>query len=308
MTLQQLEYIIAVDHYHHFVKAAEHCRVTQPTLSAMVQKLEDELGAKLFDRSRLPVATTPLGQKVVEQARRVVALAGNITKMVDEEKQSLKGQFNIGILPTIAPYLIPRFFPQLRMEHPELDLRVSELKTDEVKAALTDGSIDAGIVAALPQLSQYRSQVLYYDEFLAYVASGDPLSAKEVIRTDDLRSARLWLLDEGHCFRDQMVRFCQLKLARISQAVYRLGSMETFMRMVESGQGVTLIPQTAVQYLSQEQRQLVRPFAIPRPTRTIVLITTPNFVRHTVADAIAHAIRTSLPQSMLQLSPTQVAI
>lgn len=308
MTLQQLEYVLAVDRYRSFVRAAEHCGVTQPTLSAMLGKLEDELGARLFDRSRQPVVPTPIGVKVIAQARLVVHRAADIGRLVDEELHTLRGQFTIGILPTIAPYLLPRFFPGLRADHPELDLRVVEMKTEGIKAALADGSIDAAIAADMPALSAYARRVLYYDEFFAYVSASDPLSARDVIRTDDLRTARLWLLDEGHCFRDQMVRFCQLRAARSSQAVYHLGSMETFMHMVEMGDGLTFVPRSAIDYMSDEQRALVRPFAVPRPARTIVALTRTDFARHTVLDAIAQAIAASTPHDMLRLAPTQVAI
>ena len=308
MTLQQLEYIVAVDRYRHFVKAAEHCGVTQPTLSAMVGKLEDELGAKLFDRSRQPVVPTPIGTKVIAQARRILSQTADIGRLVDEEQHSLRGLFTIGVLPTIAPYLLPRFFSRMRDDHPELDLRVVEMKTDGIRTALSDGSIDAGILADMPLLSAFNRRVLYYDEFFAYVSPRDTLATRDVIRTDDLRNAQLYLLDEGHCFRDQIVRFCQLRSARHSQTVYRLGSMETFMHIVEGGQGLTFIPQSAIDFLSAEQRSLLKPFAVPRPTRTIVVATLRDFLRNTVLDALVQAVRDAMPPEMLRLAPTQVAI
>lgn len=308
MTLQQLEYIIAVDRFRHFAKAAEHCRVTQPTLSAMIQKLEDELGAKLFDRNQQPICPTPVGRLVLEQARTVLNESSRIKDIIEEDRNSISGVFRLGILPTIAPYLLPRFFPQLMKKYPKLDIRVAEMKTRSIKQALLTGEIDAGILAALPDMEGYSLTHLFYEQFFAYVARECSLFQNKIIRTSDLGSEQLWLLDEGHCFRDQLVRFCQMKAAQASQTAYRLGSMETFMRMVESGKGVTFIPQLAIDQLNDTQKELVRPFAIPTPTRQIILVTNENFIRTTLLDAVVKEIQSSVPKEMLSLKATQVAI
>lgn len=308
MTLQQLEYILAVNQFRHFAKAAEYCRVTQPTLSAMIQKLEEELNTKIFDRSQQPVCPTPIGVHILEQAQTVLVQAGRIKNIIEEEKHSLSGTFKLGILPTIAPYLLPRFFPQLMKKYPQLDIRVIEMKTNDIKQALLDGEIDAGIVASLDGMEAFRQVALFYEQFFAYIASENPLSTNEVIRTSDLTGEQLWLLDEGHCFRDQLVRFCQLKAARASQLAYHLGSMETFMRMVEGGKGITFIPELAVLQLNEIQQKLVRPFAIPTPTRQIIMLTHPNFIRYTLLDALTKEIQGSIPSEMLSLRATQVLI
>ena len=308
MTLQQLEYILALDRFRHFGKAAEHCRVTQPTLSAMIQKLEEELDTRIFDRTQQPVCPTPVGVQILAQARRVLEQTGHIRDIIAEEKQSLSGTFTLGILPTIAPYLLPRFFPQLMKKYPQLDIRVSEMKTADIKQALQKGEIDAGIVARLDDMDEFEQHHLFYEEFHAYVAREDALFAESTIRTSDLADTQLWLLDEGHCFRDQLVRFCQLKSARASQLAYHLGSMETFMRMVEGGKGVTFIPGLAVLQLTPAQQELVRPFAIPRPTRQIVLLTGRNFIRHTLLDMLIQTIRLSVPDKMLTAQPTQQVV
>lgn len=309
MTLQQLEYILAVDRHRHFGKAADACNVTQPTLSAMIGKLEEELNAKLFDRNQQPVCPTPIGEKVISQAREVLQQAGAIQDIVKEEKQSLTGVFRIGILPTIAPYLLPRFFPQLMKKYPALDIRMREMKTYEIKEALTQGDIDAGILASIEGLEEYSQTSLFYEKYMGYVAREDAISQKEVVRTSDIAGSKdLWLLDEGHCFRDQMVRFCQMKSAQSSQLAYNLGSMETFMRMVESGKGITFIPELAVMQLSDPQKELVRPFAIPVPTRQLVMITNKHFIRHTLLDVIIKEIQASVPKSMLKLGAGQALV
>ena len=169
MTLQQLEYILAVNQFRHFAKAAEYCRVTQPTLSAMIQKLEEELDTKIFDRSQQPVCPTPIGLHIIEQARNVLVQTHRIKNIIEEEKHSLSGIFKLGILPTIAPYLLPRFFPQLMKKYPQLDIRVVEMKTNDIKKALQTGDIDAGIVAGLAGMEEFRQIPLFYEQFYTYV-------------------------------------------------------------------------------------------------------------------------------------------
>ena len=308
MTLQQLEYILAVNQFRHFAKAAEYCRVTQPTLSAMIQKLEEELDTRIFDRSQQPVCPTPVGIHIIEQAQNILVQANRIKNIIEEEKHSLTGTFKLGILPTVAPYLLPRFFPQLMKKYPDLDIRVVEMKTNDIKKALQTGEIDAGIIASLAGMEELQQTPLFYEQFFAYVSREDALFNNEVIRTSDLNGEQLWLLDEGHCFRDQLVRFCQMKSARASQLAYHLGSMETFMRMVESGKGVTFIPELAVLQLGDAQKELVRSFAIPCPTRQVVLLTNKNFIRHTLLEVLVKEIKLSVPKEMLSLKATQAVV
>ncbi|MDR0939658.1 MAG: hydrogen peroxide-inducible genes activator [Mediterranea sp.] len=299
MTIQQLEYLLAVDRYRHFAKAAEQCGVKQPTLSAMIQKLEEELGAKLFDRNVQPVRPTPVGRKIIKQARVVIAQASLVRDIVYEEKRTLTGIFRLGVLPTIAPYLLPRFFPRLMEEHPELDIRVSEMKTHQIHQALRSGELDAAIVASRLDDEALAEEPLFYEQFFGYVARGESLFGHDLIRTSDITGERLWLLDEGHCFREQLTRFCQLESVKLSQMAYRLGSMETFMRMVESGKGITFIPELATLQLCEEQRLLVRPFAIPRPTRQVGLAYGRDFVRRSLLDVLKLSIQAAVPREML---------
>lgn len=308
MTLQQLEYIVAVYRTRHFVKAAEACGVTQPTLSAMIQKLEAELDVKLFERSSQQVMPTAIGKVVVEQAWKVLNRARKLKDIVAEEKKSLTGTFRLGILPTIAPYLLPRFFPRLMRENSSLEIRVVEMKTADIRRAIDRGEIDAAVMVDTGDLDDYALTTLFYEQFLAYVSPSDQLSAKKSIKTSDLSNELLWLLDEGHCFRDQLVKYCQLKAAKTSQSAYSLGSIETFMRIVENGQGVTFIPELATMQLTPTQKELVRPFAIPIPTREVVMATSKAFVRKSLLDMIVGQIRNSVPEKMLKLNNTEQRI
>ena len=308
MTLQQLEYIIAVDKHRHFTKAAEQCFVTQPTLSAMIQKLEEELDVKIFDRNRQPIAPTQVGALIIQQARDILVQVDNVKNIIEEEKQEIGGKFHIGVLPTIAPYLLPRFFQDMVEKYPKLDLTVSEMKTPDIKRALLTGEIDAGILAELNDMDMYNHTHLFYEGFYAYVAREDALFDKQVIKSTDLSGELLWLLDEGHCFRDQMVRFCQMKSSQTSQLADNLGSMETFMRMVESGKGITFIPELAVMQLTDQQKELVRPFAIPTPTRELILITNKHFIRQSLLDMLVKEIQASVPKEMLKMGAGQVLV
>ena len=308
MALQQLECVMAVYRLKHYAKAAESCDVTQPTLSSMIQKLEDELGIKIFDRRQQPIKPTPSGMAIIEQAWKVLVRARRIKETAEEEKHSLQGTFNIGVLPTIAPYLIPNFFPKLMKEHPDMDVRITEMKTEDMKKALLRGDINAGILARLEGMENMDCHTLYFEQFFAYISQGDPLLEKASIKTTDLNSEYLWLLDEGHCFREQLVKFCQLKAASASKKAYNLGSIETFMRIVENGKGVTFIPELAIRQLTEAQKQLVRPFAIPIPTREIVMMTTPNFIRQTLLQMLIDEIRASVPEHMLKLRHTQQSV
>lgn len=308
MTLQQIEYMLAVYRYKHFAKAAEFCHVTQPTLSAMIQKLEEELGIRIFDRKQQPVGPTPIGKQILAQGREVLLSVRKLKEIVEEAKHSLLGTFRIGILPTIAPYLIPRFFPQLMKKYPDMDVRITEMQTEDIKKALRHGDIDVGILALLDDMDEFDDTHLFYEQFFAYVSREDALYRHQVIRTADLKGEYLWLLDEGHCFSDQLVKFCQLKGASQSKKAYSLGSIETFMRMVESGKGVTFIPELSILQLNENQKEMVRPFAIPIPTRDIVMLTAKDFIRKTLREMLMKEIQKAVPKDMLDLKQTQQRI
>lgn len=308
MTIQQIEYVLAVNKYRHFAKAAEHCNVTQPTLSAMIQKLEDELEAKIFDRNTQPVSVTEIGKKIIEQAKHITEYFSKIKDIVLEEKKTVEGVFKLAVLPTIAPYLLPRFFPNMMLKYPKLDIRVIEMKTSQIAKALKEGEVDAAIIANEIKDSMFINNILFYEEFFVYTSRKERIFEKERVKTTDITGERLWLLDEGHCFRDQMIKFCKLEKVRLNQIAYSLGSMETFMRMVESGKGITFIPQLAIEQFSDEQKEMVRPFAIPTPTRPIVLVTKNNFIKYSILNEINNEISNSIPIEFKKLKPTQYLV
>ena len=182
------------------------------------------------------------------------------------------------------------------------------MKTEDIKGALNEGTIDAAILAEVPGMEGYIKETLFYEPYKVYISRDSELFHNEVIRTSDLADEQLWLLDEGHCFRDQILKFCQLKSARISQERYRLGSLETFMRMVESGKGVTFIPGLAVYQLCEHQKELVRPFAVPCPTRKVIMMMNEGFIRHKVSGMLVQEIQRAIPNEMLTAKATQIVV
>lgn len=304
MNLQQLEYIIALNEQRHFGRAAEQCDISQPTLSTMVQKLEEELGVKIFDRSRGAIAPTPVGTRILEQAAVILRQAAILGEIVLDETSHLGGRITIGLLPTIAPYLLPILSPILQQALPELEISFVEMLTSECIEALHSGQIDMAIVAS-EQLEGLKTTTMYYEEFLGYVAHTLPMHKERHIRTSEVDPSQLWLLDEGHCFRDQLLRFCQLRRDIKPQLSYRKGSLQTFMHMVERGMGMTFIPELSLETLTSQQRDLVRPFAMPRPCRPIVLCTRPDYARRALVDKIIELTLSAIPVRMHHLQPGQ---
>ena len=308
MTLQQLEYIVALNKHRHFAKAADSCHVTQPTLSAMIQKLEDELKVRIFDRSSQPIKPTDIGAVIIRQAQQTIIEAERISDISAQYRHSKAGRINIGILPTIAPYLLPRFLPDFIDNNPDIDVHISEMKTSAAMAALQTGDIDAAIIADVGGQSGTIEHELFFEQFYAYVSRQSKLFEQDVVRTADLHNERLWLLDEGHCFRNQLLRFCQMEGAQQSRSSFSMSSIDTFMHIVENGRGITFVTELAVELLAAERRELVRRFALPSPTRRIVMLTNINYARTSLIESIVNAIRACVPPKMLVLRPGQVRV
>lgn len=308
MNLQQLEYIVALERHKHFGKAAESAGVSQPTLSTMVQKLEDELGVKLFDRAHQPILPTEIGQKVLQQAHTILRQTSRLTEIIQNEEDSLSGSISLGVLPTIAPYLLPKLVPILLRELPDLKISFVEKLTSECLADLEAGQLDLAVLASLPRNDHLEATPLFYEEFFGYVSREEALFAHSAIRSAEVDASRLWLLDEGHCFRDQLSRFCQLRRNINPLHQYRRGSLSTFMNMVEGGSGVTFIPELCVRMLGPERSALVRPFTIPRPTRLINLTKRNDFGRHRLYAKLVDCLRMAVPEEMLQLRSGQSVI
>lgn len=302
MTFVQLEYIVAVDTYRHFATAAGHCFVTQPTLSMQVQKLEEELGLKIFDRSKQPVIPTETGREIIGQARRILAEKQVIGEIVQEKKGVLTGELRIGIIPTLAPYLLPLFVQDFTVKYPQIKLVVNELITELLVNRLREGRIDVGILVTPLQENGIREQVLFYEELLVYVSRKNAAWKKTYMLAQDIDPNKLWLLEEGHCFRSQIVRLCELRKASKegSHFDYEAGSLETLRRMVDLNDGITILPELAAMDLTAKQRQLIRHFKRPAPMREVSLVTHRDFVKQRLVQALHKEVLLSIPEKIRQ--------
>lgn len=301
MNIQQLEYIVAVDNYRHFSKAAEASFVTQPTLSMMIQKLEDELDIKIFDRSQTPVEPTEVGKKVIDQARISLAQINQIKDIVDEEKGDIKGVFRLAIIPTVSPYLLPRLMQTHRERNSDIRLTISEMTTNQILSGLANGSIDGGILATPLHDDRMKEMPIYYEKFLAYISPNERyLHSKPYIEEQDLKGAKLWLLNEVHCFRSQILNICNIKNkhSKNSSFIYEAGSIETLINIVDNNNGITVIPEMALTQLTQKQKENVRTFHNSTPVREISLLTRRDFVREKLINIIKEEIKKSVPSSL----------
>jgi LysR family transcriptional regulator, hydrogen peroxide-inducible genes activator len=300
MTFVQLEYVVAVDTYRHFATAAEHCFVTQPTLSMQVQKLEDELGVKLFDRSKQPVVPTEIGMEIVEQARRILSEKNVINEMVQAKKGILTGELRIGIIPTLAPYLLPLFIQNFYKKYPHIKLVVQELMTEYIVTRLREGRIDVGILVTPLQENGIKEHVLFYEELLAYVSRKNTAYKKTYVLPQDIDPEKLWLLEEGHCFRSQIVNLCELRRASEmgTHFEYEAGSIETLRRMVELNDGITILPELTTLDMTARQLQLIRHFKKPAPMREVSIVVHRDFVKKRLIEALKEEIINAIPDKI----------
>ncbi|MDU1892557.1 MAG: LysR substrate-binding domain-containing protein [Dysgonomonas sp.] len=304
MNIQQLEYIIAVDNHRHFAKAAEASFVTQPTLSMMIQKLEDELGIKIFDRSQLPVQPTVIGTQIINQARVIVSQVKQIKEIIQEEKGIVQGVFKLGIIPTIAPYLLPKLMQIHNQNGYDIVLVIEETTTGQIIDKLLNGSLDGAILATPLKNDKLTEHPLYYERFFAYVSPRETsLYVKKDLEEDDLNVNRLWLLEEVHCFRSQILRICNMRKRKSSHSLftYEAGSINTLVNIVDNNSGLTIIPEMALDELSEKQRRNIRPLKDISPVREVSLVTRKEFLRERVLDILISEVKQAVPKELLDM-------
>ena len=300
MTFIQLEYIIAIDTFRHFATAADHCYVTQPTLSMQVQKLEIELGIKIFDRSKQPVIPTEAGAEIIDQARKIISEKSVIGEIIQTKKGLLSGELRLAIIPTLAPYLLPLFAKSFTKKYPQIKLLVTEVTTEIIITKLREGKIDAGILVTPLQENGIKEHVLFYEELLVYVSKKNRAYKKTYMLAQDIDPQKLWLLEEGHCFRSQIVNLCELRKASMenSNFNYEAGTIETLSKMVELNDGITILPELATTYFSNKQMQLIRHFKHPAPMREVSVIIHRDFVKQRLVQALKDEIILALPEKI----------
>ncbi|WP_069132339.1 hydrogen peroxide-inducible genes activator [Rhodohalobacter halophilus] len=302
MTLTQLSYIIAVDKYRHFATAAEKSYVTQPTLSMQIHKLEDELGVTIFDRSKSPVVPTEIGEKIISQAKTILKESKQLSDIANFKENELRGTFKVGIIPTVAPYLVPLFIRSFIKKYPNIDLVFEELLTGEVLEKLGNDQIDAGIIATPAEQSYIYTEDLYVEPFVGYLSQSHPLTKKKQLVIDDLDQSNIWLLSEGHCFRDQTVQLCkEIQDHKDPDIEFKSGNLETLKRLVEQNFGMTLLPWTAVNQLENQcSNAVIKEFKSPVPSRKVRLIYGRKHLKKTIIEAFKESICSSIPSELKQ--------
>lgn len=297
MTITQLEYIIAVDTHRHFAKAASECHVTQPTLSMQIQKLEDQLGIKVFDRSKQPVVPTDIGQKIISQARLVVMESKKIKELVAEEQEEVSGDLRLGVIPTLAPYLVPRFAAAFLNKYPRVRLHIEEHITEEVLFGLKHGKLDVGLIVTPTEDSSIMERPLFYEPFQAYISPRHALFGEQIIDPAKISLNEIWLLQEGHCFRNQVVNLCRKNTdsGPLKSLSYQSGSLESLKRLVDRQSGLTLLPQLAALDLSPDDKKKLRRLQEPSPLREVSMVTHRSFLKRKMLDALSNEVVENLP-------------
>lgn len=290
MTIVQLEYLLAVANFGSFSVAAEHCFVTQPSLSMQIKSLEDELGVMLLDRSKKPVIPTEAGEAVLAQARETLREYNSIKEVVARIKGEMSGRIRLGVIPTIAPYMLHKFIPDFVQRYPKVELEIREMKTEDIIDALNRDRIDAALVAGGTCGDGILEYDLFDDRFFAYVSSDSPLYNKSNIRIEDIDMRDLILLSAGNCMRDQVLELCQARKGVPAHYSFESGSLDTLMRIVDCTSCMTVIPEMAVEYIPKERRSQVKNLLKGASSRKISLAIRRTYVKKSIVDALKETI------------------
>jgi LysR family hydrogen peroxide-inducible transcriptional activator len=267
--------------------------VTQPTLTLQVQKLEDEMGTLIFDRSRHPIAPTPTGEMIIAKARQILRESKQLKELVNLEKDTMSGSFRLAVIPTIAPYLMPLFLKDFTSKFPDTHLQIKEMESEEIIQALKNDFLDIGIMATPLEESTLREIPMYNEPFLIYSSENHSLYQKSHLKPENLPMRGLWLLNQGHCFRNQVLNICEEKKNETSSFSYESGSIETLKNMVRSNMGYTLVPELSV--IDELNSPKIQRFESPEPVREISLVVHNSFTKETLIEKIRESILPNIP-------------
>ena len=302
-TLSQLHYIVAVDRIGHFGKAAAACHVSQPTLSQQVREVEDELHLVLFDRSKKPVLATDAGKQLIEQAKLILREHERLLEMSVAKKGVISGSFRLGIIPTLSPSVLPLFLDAFATKYPKVQLTIEEMKTETIVKELTSENLDAGILVTPLEERKFFERPLFYEEFVLYCSSGHPLLKQKRVNEKSLTGKDLWLLGDGHCFRNQVLRICSLRGRPLvyDNVRFESGNLETLRLLIQRGAGYTLIPQLSARLIPEaEAREHVRMFEAPVPHREVSLVFRRDQWKRPILNALEETIVASLPSDIMK--------
>ena len=297
MTLQQLRYIIAIDQYRHFGKAAEACNLTQSTLSLMVKKLEEELDVRLFDRESHPVEPTEMGRKVIDRAKVVLYNAEQITEMTRSEKEALSGPLKIALITTVSPVLVPGLFKYFGQHYPSISLQTEELLSSTMKDRLRKAEVDMGILAGPLNDPDFLEIPLYHERFLAYVSPDNPAYALESIKTESLFRQPIWIIRDG---LRQLFPGDSSEKEFTYDRFFEGGRVGILIQVVNDNGGITIIPETHSDLIMFSQQRCLRPIVDPEPTRTISLAIRSDYIHEAKLNAVADAVRHIIPGVLLE--------
>lgn len=299
MTLQQLEYILALNKYRHFAKAAEACGITQSTLSLMIHKLEEELDIVIFDRNAHPICPTHAGEEVLRQAQVVVFNARQLKEMTLSERSRISGDLHIGVTPTIAPYIVPKLFSYTRQHHPEINLLPEEINRKGLVEMLKQAEIDMAIMSMPDKDDSLLEIPLYKERFFAYVSPTDPLFQQKEICYSTLPRERAWMLKDEISFVHQVDNLSEDIPLSDEPTSYESGSMITLCILVDDLGGFTTLPELHIPHLTSFRRKRIRPLVDPTPFRSVSLFVRRDYVRETLLNVVADAVKASIPEEML---------
>lgn len=301
-SLTQLEYILAVHKYGHFAKAAESCHVTQPTLSMQIQKLEEELGVVIFDRSKKPILLSDVGRKIIEQIQTVLFEAKKIEAIITASQTGkIAGELTIGVIPTVAPYLLPLLLPVLEDRSPDLQLKIFEMQTHKIIDALNADEIDVGVLATPIKVAKIHEYPLYYEPFSVLCEKTHELKSFKKIKYSDLKYGDIWLLEEGHCLRHQILDLCSIKQNKSYKKRFQFesGSLETLKNLVDQYGGYTLLPQLATGHFGVNS--VLIPFERPIPAREIGLVYRREHYKNDLIEILGESILAAVPPEVRKL-------
>jgi LysR family hydrogen peroxide-inducible transcriptional activator len=302
ITLTQLEYIVAVDTFRHFGKAAENCFITQPTLSMQIKKLEEDLEVIIFDRSKQPLIPTDVGRRIIDQARIALQESQKINSIIKDHKNLISGELKIGIIPTLAPYLLPLFIGNYKRKYPNINIKIEELTTANIIDRLNRDLLDVGILVTPLKEERINEKPIFYEGMLLYVHTDHPLASKKNIQLKDIATPEIWLLSDGHCFRDQVINLCSFKGAANTALpfFFEAGTLETIMNIIDKEGGLTIIPELATIGMSEQRFENVRSFTDMIPLREVSLAYSRHYAKYKLVDLLWKEIVASMPEKLLQ--------
>jgi LysR family transcriptional regulator, hydrogen peroxide-inducible genes activator len=307
MTITQMEYIVAVEKFGSFVTAAENCNVTQPTLSMQIQKLEDEFGIKLFDRNRHPVLPTTHGVLILDQVKKVLFEVNKVKELISAKAGADHGKLNVAILPTLAPYILPKMLNEFLEKFPDVEIQIFEQTTENIIKLLKEDKLDFAIMSTPLHDKELKETPIFYEQFVAYFSDGHALLKSKSINTLDLDISELWTLNDEHCMHFQAINLCEGDNNKTSkskpQLQYQTGTIQSLVKMVENNGGCTVLPELCIEDFYEHQLENIRYFNSPEPVREVSIVYSRYFTKNKVASAFTQLIAKHIPEKMLATKP-----